>query len=257
MKQNNYGFIAPVIEESDYWFGSKKLGSKVLNEKGDWRPYLPVFEHQQKRIETNACVSFGILSALEMIHNLLWQVEPNYSDRYVAKISDTDPDAGNTPKKVSEAIRKYGTVPEDDWKFAEPLEEYYKEIPENIKDIGRDWTKNYGFGYEYVSADKLKEALKRSPVGCAVSAWQTNEAGEYIYFGVWNHWCVLVAFDEQDRMIVWDSYDKGLKTLEKGFPVGFPQIYMLNREKKEEKPLTFWQKLIQWFKHITEIFNYA
>lgn len=92
----------------------------------------------------------------------------------------------------------------------------------------------------------LKKALKRSPVGCAVSAWQQNEKGEYVFFGQYNHWCVCVGFDEQDRPLIWDSYDQGLKTLEKGFPLGFPQIYILNKEKKEEKPeevkKSFWQK---------------
>ncbi len=224
----NYGFIAPKIEETDYWLGSKKLGSKVINPSGDWRPYLPVFEHQRKRIETNACVSFGTLSALEMIHQLLWQVEPNYSDRYTAKISGTNPNSGNTPKRVSESIKRYGTVPEADWGFTESIEDYYGDISQSIKDIGKEWNRNYGFGYEYVK--DLKEALKRSPVGCAVSAWQQNNKEEYVYFGQWNHWCVLVAFDEKDRPVVWDSYDAGLKTLEKDFKLGFPQIYMLNRE---------------------------
>ena len=120
----NYGFIAPEIVPEDFWLGSKKLGSKIINPSGDWRPYLPVFEHQRKKIETNACVSFGTLSALEMIHQLLWQVEPNYSDRYLAKISKTDPAVGNTPKKVSKAVKDYGSVPEEDWGFTEPLNEY-------------------------------------------------------------------------------------------------------------------------------------
>ncbi|NQS88354.1 hypothetical protein HQ584_00980 [Patescibacteria group bacterium] len=249
-QNKKYGFIPPEIVSEDFWFGSKKLGSKIINPSGDWQRYLPVMEQQNILFEPSACVSFGITSALEMIHNLLWQVEPNYSDRYVAKISDTDPDAGNTPKKVSEAIREYGTVPEEDWPMTKTLEEYYKDIPVSIKDIGEEWTENYGFGYEYTDADKLKEALKRSPVGCAVSAWEQNEAGEYVFFGQYNHWCVCVAFDEQDRMIVWDSYDSGLKTLEKGFPVGFPQIYMLNREKAQ--PKTCWQKITCYFKRYVD-----
>jgi len=63
----NYGFIPPEIDERDFWLGSKKLGSKVINEKGDWRPYLPVFEHQRKNFESNSCVSYGTTSALEIL----------------------------------------------------------------------------------------------------------------------------------------------------------------------------------------------
>lgn len=247
--KKNYGFIAPEIVPEDFWLGSGKLGSVVLNEKGDWRPYLPIFEHQRKTIETNSCVSFGTLSALEMLHNLLWQVEPNYSDRFTAKMAETDQNSGNTPKKVSETIRNCGTVPEFDWPFAEPLEEYYKEIPESVKKIGKGWTGHYGFGYEYVDKDKSKEALKRSPVGVAVSAWEQNDKDEYVYFGSWNHWCVLVAYDEQDRPVIWDSYDEGLKTLEKDYNFGFPQIYMLNRKKNEEEKKSWWQKLLETIKY--------
>jgi len=257
-KLKQYGFIPPVVVPEDYWFGSKKLGSQIINPSGNWLKYLPVFEHQRRNFESNACVSFGILSSLEILHNLLWEVDPNYSDRFTAKISGTDPNAGNTPKNVSEAIRNNGTVPEYDWPFAEPLEEYYKEIPQRIKDIGKEWTKNYGFGYEWVDKDDLKEALKRSPVGCAVSAWVQNSKGEYIKFADWNHWVVLVAYDEQDRPIIWDSYGEGLKTLEKDYNFGFPQIYRLfGKEPEVEK--SWWQKLKraikELLKDIQEIFN--
>jgi len=244
-----YGFLPPEIDSRDYKFGSKKLGSVIINESGDWRPYLPVFEHQRKSIETNACVSFGTLSALEMIHQLLWQVEPNYSDRYLAKISRTDPNSGNTPRKVSEAIKDYGTVPEDDWGFTEPLKEYYKAIPDSIKDIGKEWTKNYSYGWEWTETKDLKEALKRSPVGVAVYAWSENEKGEYVKLGDPNHWCVLVAFDEQNRAVVWDSYDSGLKTLAKDHSLGFPQIYMLNRKKKVIKK-SWWSLLLETIKEM-------
>jgi len=246
MLNKNYGFIEPKIKETDYFFGSKKLGSKIINPSGNWLKYLPVFEHQRKKIETNACVSFGTLSALEMIHQLLWKVEPNYSDRYLAKMSKTDPNSGNTPERVSEALKDYGTVPEADWGFTEP---YYEEIPDDIKEIGKEWTKNYGYGWEWTKTEDLKEALKRSPVCVAVSAWQKNSNGEYEYFGNWNHWCVCVGFDEQDRPIVFDSYEENLKTLAKDHKLGFPQIYMLDREKKEVKQ-SWWEIIINFIKRL-------
>lgn len=253
-EQKSFGFIPPKIEDSDFWLGSGKLGSVVLNEKGDWRPYLPQFEHQRKQIETQACVSFGTLSALEMIHKLLWAVEPNYSDRYMAKTSETDPSAGNTPKKVSATIKEYGAVSEEKWPFAEPLEEYYKDIPLSVQDIGKIWIKHYGFGYEWVDKSKLKEALKRSPVGVAVHAWAQNEKGEYIRLGASNHWCVLVAYDNLDRPIIWDSYDTGIKILEKNYELEFTQIYTLKKKepiKNEYDSRGFFGKILMCFRNFT------
>ena len=252
-RPTNYGFIPPRIEDSDFWLGSKKLGSVVLNEKGDWWDFLPEFELQRKDIETNACVSFATLSALEMLYRFHYVDDPNYSDRFLAKISNTSPEAGgNTPKAVSEALRKNGCVPETEWPFAEPLSEYYKEIPQRIKDMGLDWLKNNSWGYEWVNKEKLKEGLKRSPLGCAVYAWSQNEKGEYIRLGASNHYVVLVAFDEFDRPVIWDSYDKGLKTLEKGYEFEFPQLYTLKKkepQKKEYDSRGFYGKILMFFRH--------
>ena len=244
----NYGFKPPEIVPEDFWLGSGKLGSTVLNEKGDWRDYLPELEIQRVNFEPSACVSFGILNSLEIIHKLLWKVEPNYSDRFTAKMSETDPSSGNTPKKVSESIKNSGLVPEKEWPMTETLKEYYKDIPISVKDIGKMWIRHFGFGYEWVDKTKLKEALKRSPVGVAVSAWEMNNKGEYVYFGTWNHWCVLVAYDELDRPIVWDSYDRGLKTLERNFPFGFPQIYTLKKKEEKKESENWWSIIIKFIK---------
>lgn len=245
-KEINHGFIEPEIVESDFWLGSGKLGSIVLNEKGDWRPYLPVMEKQNMGFEPSACVSFGTLSALEMIHKLLWAVEPNYSDRFLAKMSDTNPYEGNSPKKVSNTIKDCGTVKEKEWPMTETLAEYYKDVPICIKDIGKIWRKHYGFGYEYADKSQLKEALRRSPVGVAVDAWNKNDKGEYIKLRGWNHWCVLVFIDEQEKNYVWDSYDENIKILEKGYDLGFPQIYTL--KKREKVVMTEWQRFWGWIK---------
>ena len=92
----------------------------------------------------------------------------------------------------------------------------------------------------------LKKALLRSPVGVAVSAWQKNGEGEYIKFTNWNNYVVLVAYDEQDRAVIWDSYEESLKTLAKDYELEFAQIYMLNREKVVKQ--SWWEKLINFFK---------
>ena len=75
-KKQNHGFIAPIVVPEDYFFGSKKLGSQVINLSGNWVRFLPIMEQQRINIEVNACVSFAILSALEMLHKLQYGKEP-------------------------------------------------------------------------------------------------------------------------------------------------------------------------------------
>ena len=135
--KKQYGFVAPTIQPEDYFLGSGKLGSIVLNESGDWRNSLPLLEHQRKEYETQACVSFGTLSALEMLHIFQYNTEPNYSDRFLAKASDTDPYGGNTPNKVSDTLRKVGAVSEELYPYPSTLDEFYAEIPNNILSKGK------------------------------------------------------------------------------------------------------------------------
>ncbi len=229
---NNRGFIPPVIVPEDYFLGSKKLGSIELNPKGEWIDFLPVFEKQNQGTETNGCVSFGTLSALEILHNFLYKKEPNYSDRFLAKMSDTAPDSGNTPKKVSDTLRHSGCVAEEKWPFV--LEDFYKDIPQDIINLGLEWLKDYEWGYEWCDSSKLREALRRSPLGVAVSAWQTNDKGEYVRFGASNHWCVLIGYDNNDRPMIWDSYEPKIKILEAGYKFEFPQLYLLKKKEIAE-----------------------
>ena len=236
----NYGFIPPVVVPEDYFLGSRKMGSMPINEKGDWLKWLPAFEPQSKNIDTNACVSFAMNSCAEILHKFLYDAEPNYSDRFLASVSETKPEqGGNTPKKVADTFRHSGAIPETEYPFVDNLEEYYQPIPERLKNMGLEWLKNYSWGYEWTDTAFLKEALKRSPVGCAVSAWQTNDKGEYVRFGASNHFVVLVAFDENDRPIIFDSYEKNIKILEAGYKLEFPQLYKLS--KKPEPIIGEWQ----------------
>ena len=168
-----------------------------------------------------------------MICKLQYDFEPNYSDRFISKLSGTDPSTGgNTPPKVADTIRHQGTIPEEKYPFVDNLDEYFKEVPQNLIDMGAKWLEEFELGYEYVNPSDLKIALKRSPVGCAVSAWQQNADGEYIRFGNSNHWVVLVAFDQKDRPVIYDSYEAQLKTLSKDFRLDFPMLYVLKKKPK-------------------------
>ena len=234
-KKGKFGFIPPIIEPSDYWLGSGLLGTQEINPSGDWLAYLPEFELQNRGRETSCCISFGTLSALEILHRFQYNSEPNYSDRFLCALSGTDPNSGNNPKKVSDTLRHNGCVEEKNYPFVNDIQEFFKEVPSEIQTQGLEWLKDFEVGYEYVSQDKLKDALKRSPVGVAVNAWNQNDKGEYTRLGASNHWVILVNFDEKDRPVIYDSYEARLKTLAKDFTLDFPQIYKLTVKKNLEK----------------------
>jgi len=229
-----YGFIEPTPDPNDYKFGSSALPYDILMHDGDWRSHLPQFEHQRKNgVETQGCVSFGTLSALEMIHRVRYGTEPNYSDRYLAKMSNTTP-YGNTPKKVADTLRNIsGSVSEKDWPWGgNDWEDYYREVPDNVSKKGWLWTKSYDFGYEWVDPKDLKSALTHSPIGVAVYAWAKQD-GVYVKRGGENHYCVLVAY-EDDHPIIWDSYEEALKKLAKDYPFRWAMRYHLKKKPQVE-----------------------
>jgi len=252
----NYGFIAPQIVPEDYvTFGATQLPKEILQENMDWRGFLPVFEHQRKlRLETQGCVSFGENSACEMIYKRRYGTEPNYSDRKLAKDSETTP-YGNNPKKVAEAARKKGLVKEESWPWKSGIswDEYYSPISWDVEQEGQKWLLEHTFGYEWVFTSgspsmkhiRLKGALKYGPIGVSVHAWVKNNSGVYIKPEADNHWCVLVAYDEWDRPVIFDSYEEDLKTLEKNYDFGFAMRYHLLRNVEPPKP-TYHCKLWNW-----------
>ena len=138
----------------------------------DWTPYLPSFERQfNYRFDTMACVSYSSLNSVETSLNFLLRNgkipneklqiledlgylvngEPNFSDRALAKMSGTT-STGNYLPNVWDSIRNHGLLPEKDWPFPENYswEEYYAEIPEELKAKALEFKKIFDVKYEYV-----------------------------------------------------------------------------------------------------------
>lgn len=175
MLPHNSGLI-PDISPS-IWLGGQ-IPYKVVNETGDWRPYIVRHEKQKDPLETMACVSFSLNNCLE-IQTKFYGNEMNYSDRFLAKMSGTQPN-GNTLEKVADTARNIGLVLESEWPNepkATTWAEYYKEIPEDVK--AKAVKQN--FQYEWVArtdnyTESLKRELKQSPLQITIYAPTPNHA---------------------------------------------------------------------------------
>lgn len=214
----NHGLVEEqIISKQDYFLGSKlSLAQETVDSRGSWIKYLPKDEIQAKNgIETNSCVSFGILNAIEILMKAKFGSAMNYSDRYLAIASETKQN-GNTITKVCETLRKIsGCVEEELLPFDENIttyEQFFSPIPLNKKyyDKGREWLNRYDFGHEWVNTDKnsLCEGLTYSPLGVSVLAWAENEEG--LYFKPQgapnNHFTLLVDYEWNKHWVVYDTY---------------------------------------------------
>lgn len=219
-------FEYPEYDPQDYELGAVRSAPfEIINESGDWRGYLPSDEIQRKRIDSNGCTNFGTLNILEILEKYKYGKESNYSERFQAVMSGQKR-SGNNAHKVFESIRKDGVLDDDVLPFTDNMtfEEYLSPIPMSRGFINeaRKWVNDNLFNHEYIyrgditlteKKELLKQALQRSPVGVSVYAWQERN-GVYIKPAGHkdSHWCCLIAI-EDDKPIIYDSYEPHLKTL--------------------------------------------
>jgi len=93
---------------ADFAGGALPFVSNVSD--GAWKPWLPDGERQSSdNGDSMSCVTFGEINGIETQEKKQTGVQPNYSDRWIAKMSNTTPE-GNYLTVVADTIRKYGLV---------------------------------------------------------------------------------------------------------------------------------------------------
>lgn len=167
----------------------------------DWTPYLPSDEKQiGLYFDTMACVTFSLTNVIETQLNrmIVQNIMPdsafrflsdngyfqngklNFSDRFTAKMSGTTK-SGNTLQAVLDSVRHHGLLPESDWSYDReqrtPVfdwDDYYSEIPQNLKDKAKGILDYMEISYEWLFAgilrayqdgemEEFKKHLKQAP----------------------------------------------------------------------------------------------
>lgn len=253
-KVRNHGLVISEIvtegKEANYILGGfTKLKGEIINPSGDWRPYLPVKEPQNKRgIETQACTVYGTLNAIETLILFKTGVQVNYSDRYLANVAKKygklDPFSGADPHQIAELIRKIaGCLREDRLPWTDDIKtvnDYYglleQELTELIKE-GPRWYEEWDFGHEWLfnggtpqqKRSKVEEGLTKGAVCLSVVAWLYDEARKLYYKKQGEkdgHW-TQCSFAPKDKYHVFDSYDGFEKELDPLYDFNIAKVYYL------------------------------
>lgn len=168
----NYGVKVGERPE-DYKAGANSpIEYEVRNPDGDWEPWLPTEERQTFSIETQACVSYSLNNSIETQIKFLLGKEINLSDRFLAKMSNTQPD-GNWLYIVADSARKDGLVLEEEWSVPDgqfSWDKYYEEIPQSLKNKAKTFLEDWDLKYEWVPSDResLMHHLKHAPLQCVI-----------------------------------------------------------------------------------------
>lgn len=253
-KLKNYGFIPDVVTPDQYTFGAQ-LSPTVYQKNGQWDKYLPITEVQRNEyFDTHNCTAYGSLNQIEIFVKRVFKQAWNKSERYVGFMADTRP-PGNSPHKVLESIRHGGLVDEELLPFTniKTVEEYYSlgDNPGQVRGEGEKWLDAYEFGHDWVFSggetleikqERMKKALKSSPLSLSVCAWKKN--GDDLYYkkpsDEDNHWVCCYGYEEGEYWKIFDSYDSSKKKLAWDYNFGqCKRIQLAVRTTPRYKPLWF------------------
>ena len=227
MELKNHGLIIDdIAPERDYIFGGfGALDGEILRPDRDWRPYIPKKEEVQAfdGFDPQCCTNMGTLNALEILIKHQFGEERDFSDRWFAKKSGTDPrKGGNSPHQVAEWLRKNGDVLDTEWPSdtSKSLEEFYAEPASRLTALASRLTAEFDIKHEFVPTDAkaLYHALQYSPLGFSVYAWvKDSQTGTYFRpAGAGDtHWVACVYAEWGKYWLVLDSYRDGGTLLKK------------------------------------------
>jgi hypothetical protein len=151
---------------------------------------------------------------------------PNYSDRFLAKMSGTTRE-GNSIQRVWDAIRKYGMVPESLWPDSLDVfdwDQFYSEIPQSVKDMGKAWLQHFRADYEFLtSKSQIPLALKHAPLQIATavcSPWSAPDPVPACQLSV-SHATMIYAEESNKIDDIFDSYNPFRKRLAADYPIPY------------------------------------
>ena len=271
------GYKPDVYDERDNVYGAGTTPDPIINQSGNWKPFLVPDEFQNKNgFDPFACVTFTILNAIEKLAKCQYNEDWNLSERFTYIVSESIPTEGNSPREVAKAIRKFGVLAEKDLSYDElidTLEKFNSPKPMDKKLLKEalKFLDDYIFRFDFLPLkgvndikgdnEVFRDALKRSPIGIAVYAWAERN-GKYFrpIPSPETHFTLLVNMDGEEKE-VFDSYAPGLKRLDKDFYIGTAMRFYLRRKTEEEKraelksSLNLLQVALNWLASLIPLIN--
>ncbi len=248
--KENTGLIIEVPKINDFVAGLETgIAYEETNPTGEWGKYYPTNERQSNIYTDFLCctsASHTNIRETRINYKLRNNLYPdfvvkflnekgyidangnvNFSERFLAKLVNTDVNKGASFANVAEAARTYGLVPESAYPIKENMTwaEFYAPIPtkdlEKLLGQGKEFLEIFDLLYEWVDmnfalvddplgADTLK-ALKQSPlqVALGIPGYHAIEMGE----------AKITASTE--KVEIYDSYPPFVYTGDKSLPIHY------------------------------------
>ncbi len=265
------GFIAPEILPDHYVLGGKLVPQDILQPDGQWDGFLPPAEVQLRNgFDPLNCTAFATTNALEMVMAKKFGGTYDKCERAVGIAAGTKYLHGNSPHTVIEIIRtEAGLIDEFELPFDGSIttwDAYYSPdpLPLKLQGRGKEWLSHYTVMHEWVFTDgtlplkqeKLKEALRYSPVGVSVLGWRERDGlfvkrpGEPD-----NHWTLLYGYEDGKYWKVFDSYQNVFKRLAWDYDFGYAKRYHVEKKTPQDERSNLWDLYELLKARLTSLFN--
>lgn len=271
MEEIDFSKMGGVIieeKETDYLAGT--IPYELVCE--DFTPYLPNPEKQHSvYFDSSACVTFSATNVIETQLNYFLATgkisennvreltelgyivdgQFNFSDRFTAKMSGTTTQ-GNTFQNVWDSIRHDGLLPEKDWDYPRdqrtPVfdwDDYYKEIPQELKDKAKKILDYISISYETVlprnvvtmtdeEVEMFKREMKQAPLQYATPVCNWNKT-PCTPCGRYQSQHATMGYKITDNFLIEDHYDPFLKQLSRDYIICYAQkavVTLINNYKQ-------------------------
>lgn len=245
----NYGLIYDGKKNpDDYILGADnkaKYDRTVLMPDGRWRDFRSTVEVQRyAHFDDYGCITHSDLTDLACVmkrkidlgliskKNIQWLEDNgyfdengniNFNDRFTAVMSKTRCGKGNSQVNVHDSIRNDGLTPQSKWNYTNDefktceLFYYGEPVPQEMKDLGKEFLKRFQINHEHLNAnikEQANEALKYSPISVLVWAWKKKNGLYYfpvppeVLYSNYNHQVVKFDPEEEDGTDwIWDTYN--------------------------------------------------
>jgi hypothetical protein len=232
----------------------------------DWGQFLPTAENQyrlikRKTLDVSACATFSVLNSIEAQINYLVKkgdissdaleqlglidgnFRPDFSDRWLAKVSGTTRD-GNSSWKVGDTFRTKGCVSENMWSWGDNIktwEQYYEQVPSqtfdhakkilDLIDVKQEWLYFPAVGIDGNPDKIIKKHSAHAPIIISAPvcpSWSRHRLSKERNLvascniqdaGGTSHASVVFGIDKDGNRLNFDHYEPHVKRLAKDYPI--------------------------------------
>lgn len=269
----NFGLLPEKeLDPRDHFLGASDTAPVVTNDPLNfWKQFTPTKEIQMTvNGDSNACVTFSCLNAFEYYFNYLISKDggvkkileklgcidengkANFSERFTAQMSGTDPDGGNTVTAVVESIRKDGLLGQKFLPTKDDItkQEFYSGITQEMKDQAKKILEFFDLKHAWLpteynwnsnSEQQIIEGLKKGVIRVSVDGggyWDKDENG-YIKANknegkgyIYSHSVTKVGGEQDKYNLIHDHYTNQFPLFKWNYPFGNGKLLYVTPKKK-------------------------